>query len=654
MNRHLENLTASDQSETEDDSWLQQMEQYRKNQINLNTADEKELEELKILSDLQITNLFSYRKLLGKFISIYELQAIPTWDIPTIRKIIPFVTISDRGDLFETFKKRFNNGNSSLLLRYSQVLQKSVGYTPKATGSYYLGSPQKLLFRYKYQYKNLLQYGILGDKDAGEQFFKGKEKYGFDFYSFHLFIRKLGIIQSLAIGDFTVNMGQGLIQWQSIAFRKGIGISAIKRQSTILRPYNSAGEYNFHRGAGITIHKGNIEATAFTSFRKISANFNADTLNPEDYFSSFLTSGYNRTQNELDDRNNLHQFAFGGNISWSVKQLHIGINSVNYSFSSPLQKRSEPYNLYAIAGKKWSNTSIDYSYTYSNFHFFGEAAVDKNFDKAFVNGLLISVDPKVDLSLVHRSISSKYQSINGNAFTENTFPANENGFYAGITIRPVQSLRIDAYADFYKFPWLKYLVDAPSSGKDFFAQLTYTPNKRIEVYTRFHNETKQINQPDNATVPNQVVFAPKLNWRTQFSCQVTPDILLRNRIELLWFNKNNLSKENGFLGFFDIVYNPSLKPYSGSLRLQYFETGGYNSRLYAYENDLPYSYSIPAFFGKGYRYYLNLNYDVSKHISCWAKWSQSVLPEQESIGSGLDLIKGNTKSEVKLQIILYL
>lgn len=652
--QQLENLTEANESETEDDSWLQQMEQFRKHPINLNNAGEDELKQLRVLTDLQVVNFLSYRKLLGRFINIYELQAVPSWDVVTIRKILPFIIVANDQQIAEAFRKRLKQGDHSLLLRFSQVLEKSSGYTPKSTGNYYLGDPQKIFFRYRYQYKNLLQYGILGDKDAGEQFFSGKQKHGFDFYSFHLFARKIGIIQSLAIGDFTVNMGQGLIQWQSIAFRKGIGITAIKRQSAILRPYNSAGEYNFHRGGGITIRKGNFETTVFASFRKISANFNSDTVNAEDFFSSFLTSGYNRTQSELDDRNNLRQFAYGGNISWNTNRFHIGVNSINYSFSKPIAKRQEPYNLYAISGDKWNNLSIDYSYTFKNLHFFGEAAADKNLNKAFVNGLLISVDPKVDLSFVHRSISKKYQAINANAFTENTFPNNENGLYGGISIRPVPAIRIDAYADFYKFPWLKYLVDAPSSGKDFFVEFTYTPDKQTEIYTRYKNESKQINQPENTTVTNQLISVPKQSWRTQISYQASRSVLFRSRIELLWYNKRERNKETGFLGFLDGVYNPSLKPYSGSLRLQYFETDGYNSRLYAYENDLLYSYSIPVFFNKGIRYYANLNYDLNKHISCWLKWSQTIYRDSRIIGSGLDQISGNTKSEIRLQIIIYL
>src|SRR5258705_13986357 len=135
-----------------------------------------------------------------------------------------------------------------------------------------------------------MQFGTVGDKDAGEQFIKGAQKKGFDFYSLHVFARSIGSIQALAIGDFTVNMGQGLIQWQSLAFKKSADVMGIKRQSSVLRPYNSSGEFYFHRGAGVTVQQKNIEATAFASLRKISANFVADTLSHEDFISSFLNS----------------------------------------------------------------------------------------------------------------------------------------------------------------------------------------------------------------------------------------------------------------------------------------------------------------------------------------------------------------------------
>ena len=648
IEQQLENLTDVDQAETEDDSYHQQWERYRRNPLNMNTADENDLRELKILSGLQIANFISYRKLLGKFISTYELQAVPAWDVQIIKKLLPFITVAEPIDLNDIFKTRFSKGDHSLSFRYSQVLEKSAGFEKTSTGTKYVGSPPKLFLRYRYLYKNLLQFGVVGDKDAGEQFFKGAQKYGFDFYSFHFFARKLGSIQALALGDFTVNMGQGLTQWQSLAFRKSVDVLGIKRQSPILRPYNSAGEFSFHRGAGITLQKEKLETTVFISYRKLSANFIADTVSNEEYITSFLNSGYHRTESEIAGRHKLGQLTLGGNVKYKGSNWHAGLNAIYFDFSSPVVKRAEPYNLYAINGKNWGNYSIDYSYTHRNLHFFGEAAIDKNFSKAFLNELLISVDPRVDISFLHRNIDPQYQSNNGNAFTENTYPTNENGFYAGISIRPVSAWRFDGYIDVYKFPWLKYLVDAPSQGNDFLAQITYTPNKQLEVYTRYRSETKQGNQPGNNTPMNYLVSLPRQNWRTQISYRINQTFAVRTRTELLWYDKNGENAETGFLTFFDVIYKPPLKNYSGNIRLQYFETDDYNSRIYAYENDVLFYYSIPAFYDHGFRYYLNINYNLNSNISFWLKWSQTIYNDVESIGSGLDEIPGSKKSEIRV------
>jgi hypothetical protein len=118
---------------------------------------------------------------------------------------------------------------------------------------------------------------------------------------------------------------------------------------------------------------------------------------------------------------------------------------------------------------------------------------------------------------------------------------------------------------------------------------------------------------------------------------------------LIWYDKEGVNAEKGFLSFFDIIYKPLLNPFSGVVRMQYFETNGYNSRLYAYENDVLYSYSIPVFYDKGYRYYITLNYDLTRQLSFWVRWAQTIYRNKDIIGSGLDEISGNKKSEIKLQ-----
>jgi hypothetical protein len=282
-------------------------------------------------------------------------------------------------------------------------------------------------------------------------------------------------------------------------------------------------------------------------------------------------------------------------------------------------------------------------------HFFGEAATTEKLDKAFINGLLLNTDARVDMSFLYRKISRGYQSLYTNVFTESTFPTNENGFYAGISINPTDVWRIDGYADFYKFPWLKFRTDAPTAGNDYLVQVTYKPNKQIEIYSRYRSERKAINYNPDRFILNPVIIKPKQSWRSQLIYKLNPAFTFRTRVEIQWYDKKGTSPEQGFLTYADIIYKPLQKPYSGNMRLQYFETDNYNSRVYAYENDVLYSFSIPVFYDKGYRYYINCNYDITRKWSFWARFAQTIYPDKNIIGSGLDEIKGNKKTEIKVQ-----
>ena len=653
--QQLENVTENNEDlETEDDSYLQQMIQFQKDPVNINTADELQLRELIVLTPIQIENLIIYRTVLGKLVNLLELQAVPGWNVRTIQKILPYITLGNGINILSDIGDRLKNGEHSILVRVTQTVERSKGFLldSSAATNYYPGSPQKVLVRYKYVYKNLLQYGVVAEKDAGEEFFKGSQKQGFDYYSAHLFIRNLGIVKALAIGDFTVNMGQGLTQWQSLAFKKGPDILALKRQSAVLRPYNSAGEINFHRGLGITIGKDNWQATVFGSYRKIDANFVADTSQSNDEFiSSLQTSGYHRTKSEVDDKGVQRQLAFGGNLAFRWRQLHVGLNAIQYQFKLPLVKDPQPYNLFAISGKNFGNYSADYSYTYRNLHFFGEAAMSSEQKFAFINGMMITVSNNVDMSFLYRNISRAYQSLYTNAFTESTYPTNEKGLFSGITIRPGSQWQVDAYVDMYKFPWLKFRVDAPTTGSDYFIQLTYKPNKQLEMYGRFKRESKAINYNPDEQVLNPLVYQPRQNMRLQVNYKINPQFTVRNRVELVWFDKRAGAASQGATIYADVLYKPMMKPFAANIRLQYFETDDYNSRLYAYESDVLYSFSIPVFYLKGYRYYFNINYDLTKKLTVWGRWAQTIYPDRTSVGSGLDEIKGKKKSEFKLQAI---
>jgi len=655
----VETAVENSEDAVTDDSYWQSQMFYKKHPINLNEANENELKELKLLSNPQIENFLRYRQLLGSLISIYELQTVPGWDVALIKSLLPYVVVTDTKNLLVNFGSRFYGGSQSLMVRYGKVMEQAKGYQPPATekSSHYLGSRDAFFIRYKYNYNNLLQFGIAGDKDAGEQFFKGSQKNGFDFYTVHFFAKDIGKIKLLALGDFTVNLGQGLVQWQSLAFGKSASVLNIKRDAQTLRPYNSSGSYNFHRGAGCVIENNHWSLTSFISFRRLSGNIVQDE--DDEHISSFQTSGYHRTPAELSDKNSMRQIAGGASIKYKQYNWHIAANAVLYRFSKEFQKEDKPYNLYALNGKNWSNASVDYSYTYRNMHLFGEIAADKNSKFALVQGLLLSLGAKADAAFLYRNISKAYQSLYSNAFTENTSPNNERGVYAGISLKPFSTIRIDAYADAFSFQWLKYLVDAPSRGNEYLLQLTYLPNKRTTFYLLYKTKTKQKSTLSDNNAAKVLTDLPQSNFRIQSSTKVNEKFSLSNRAEAIWYDNNGHLKEQGFLMFAQGDYKPS-KIVSGNLRLQYFETNGYNSRLYAYESDLLYNYSVPQFFDSGFHYYLNCRINVASllkvkkqyDINCWLKWSQTIYSNKQSIGSGLDVIAGNKRSEVKAQIIM--
>ncbi|MCZ8284670.1 MAG: helix-hairpin-helix domain-containing protein, partial [Bacteroidia bacterium] len=96
INQNIELLSEQLQSEEGDLSSLTDVwNYYRRNPLNLNRAKKEELGELQLLNDIQINNLLKHREKNGALISIYELQSVADFDVVTIRKILPFVYVSN-------------------------------------------------------------------------------------------------------------------------------------------------------------------------------------------------------------------------------------------------------------------------------------------------------------------------------------------------------------------------------------------------------------------------------------------------------------------------------------------------------------------------------------------------------------------------------
>lgn len=686
INQNVENLSEQLQSEDGDLSSLTDTWNYYKNHpINLNRASREELEELQLLNDIQITNLLMHRQKNGTLISIYELQSVEGFDVGSIREILPFVYVSDNfGAASFSFNEMMKDGHHEFVTRFQRILEPMAGYNVSDSikaakpNNYYLGDPNRIFARYSFQYNNNVSFAIAGEKDAGEEFGIGGPKVeivkdtlnstspnpgthkvyhqtkGFDFYTGHVAIRNIRFVKTAVIGDYQATFGQGLTLWQGFAFGKSAMPMNVKRSAIGIKPYRSFDENRFFRGAAGTFRIKKFELTGLVSRKKIDANASVvDTSASGDMdvvsISSLEISGMHNTNNLMEDKGIIDQTIIGGNAAYKNHNLHVGVTAYHMNLSAELIKSPSIYNQYDFQGKSNFVGGADYNYVFRNANLFGELSMSENGGKAFCQGLVVVLDPRLTFAAHYRNFDRKFQNLYGNALSENTLPQNENSLYIGAEAKIAKTLTLAVYLDQYKFPWLKSGISAPSTGRDIFGQLNYTPTKKIDMYVRFRHRTKFENSIEDNAYDYLVPYV-QYNYRYNVSAQITPTIKFKSRIEYTRVDKTNVPDEDGVAFVQDLIYKKLKFPFTLTLRYAVFDTKSFTSRVYAYENDVLYSYSVPALSGKGQRAYFIVNWDITRNFEIWVRVASFIYDNVtvQSQGS-LNQIDSNHKTELKLQ-----
>ncbi len=656
----IESLVEDSESEEFDfGTQFENLEVYLKNPLDLNAAKENEWTSFGLLSAIQIQALLLYRKKYGQIFSIYELQGVPTFDQKTIRRILPYITIAKSKEEEKlSFERIVKWGRHQVFARWQRLIEPQEGFLTNKDNRY-LGSPDKFYLRYKMNYKDRMSLGVTMEKDAGEEFFSGKNKQGFDFYSAHFYLKNIHKnIHSIALGDFQVYFGQGLTIWGGFGIRKGAQVLNVKRISLPIRPYSSVNEALFMRGAAGHFHflkENRLELTVFGSHRWRDANLTLPVnwgLTDSDDIAEITTLseiGYHRTPKEIEGKNTVEQLTTGTRLRYKGTNWYIAGNFVYNYLSNPIVKtNSSLYQKFQFQGNQTINTSIDYSWQYRNMQLFGETAINAAGGVATLNSLLADLDPRVSIALVHRYYSEKYHTLNGSAFAESSRPTNEHGFYIGLQTNFGKGVRMSSYFDVFSFPWLRFQTDAPSEGYEVFTKLEYSPNYFVGVYIQYRFERKGKNLSGNTTAIDQLINNDKHNLRFHFSYSVNREIALKSRLEFSFYKNQALSE--GFMLYQDIVYSPKNLPLKAQMRLAFFDTDNYDTRIYAYENDVLYAFSVLPYYGQGLRYYFNLNYKINRHWSVWLRFSQTYFSDRDVISSGLGAINGSTRSEIKVQV----
>ncbi len=626
----------------------ERLNNYKKRPLDLNKASETDLKELFFLSPVQISNLLSYLKTNGRLLEIFELQAVDGFDLATINKLKPFVIVNETFfSQNDNLKNLIKKGDHDLLLRFGELLEQQAGFKLKNNKTAYQGSKPRILARYRYHYSDKIVVGLNIEKDAGESLWQPKR--GPDYISGNITLNKFSVFNKIVIGDYALQFGQGLGLWSGLSFGKGADITAVPKRDLGLQNYTSFNESSYFRGIASKINYKNLAFTPFISYQKIDGSITTNTTLDQEEINSLNITGLHRTNTEIANKNSLSQFMFGSNINYKINGFSAGITAYHIGFNKALAAEETIYKRQEFSGKSLNNYSFDYSYAFKNNYFFGEFAKSSPGGIAHLNGLISSLSNKLSLVLLYRNYQRNYHSFFNQAIAENSIPVNEKAFYSGLQIKFNRRTEILAYVDVFKFPFLKYRVNAPSQGYEFLGQASYSPNRKTKYLIRFKLEQKA----ENSELENFIDFTDQVkrqNLRLEYQFPINKNFSGKSRIEGTQYNKENTATQYGILIFQDIIYNPLQSHFTGNFRAAYFNTSGFDTRIYAYENDVLYSFSIPALQDKGFRFYANTRYSIARGLDFWLRFAFTAYTNRTSIGSGNDEINGSQRSEIKAQL----
>lgn len=594
----------------------EELSRLHENPINLNATSADELRQIPFLSDEQIDAilLLVYRQPLH---SLYELQLADHLKDYQIRNLLPFVFVGsiEKNEPFY-WKEMWHYAHHEVDLRLDARQIETNRPDPFYTS-----------LKYRFNYGKRVDFGLVMERDPQEPFYYPHKTYGADFYGGWLQLRDVWKFRNIVAGDYRVTFGQGLVINTNMRFGGKLSMlanSGFRREG--LQRKSSTAEADFLRGVGATLALGKVDVSAFYSARKVDGRVN------DNVFPSIQNTGYHRTDAELSGKRAVWQQVVGLNTTLRLKQARIGLTVTEHLLGDTLVPRTTYYNHNYFSGKRQFAAGINYQWYIRRFMLFGEVATAQNstWGIANITGLRYSLPNDVSLVALYRYYSPHYDNLLANAFSETSRQNDENGLMVGADIGCVKRWRFSVYGDIFRFAGAKYAIRTyPTWGGEALLQAQYEVNRNMSMQWKVRTKWKGEKE--------------KYQLRYNLSAQAG-QWLLKTTIE------GNLLRQSGktdvSLGGVvaqQVEYSFSAVPVVLQARAEAFYTADYDNRIYLYENDVLYAFSIPMLYGKGGRWMLNFRYKINDMFSVYLKTAQTLYSQSWATERNL----GNrTRSEV--------
>lgn len=582
------------------------------NPININKTTREELEQIPFLSTQQVEALMEYLYRYDSMKSLAELQMIKEIG-PQVRKLLEcFVYVGDEPKQ----KTRF---------RHELVANGRVPfYERKGDKDGYLGDRYRHWLRYQVERGDNMKLGIVASKDAGEPFFTNENKYGYDYYSPYLQLKKMGHLETLVLGNFRTSMGMGMVMNNSFGLGKIAVLQNLGRNATGLRTHSSRSE-GYLQGVGATINYGRgIRTTAFVSYAPIDA-----TLNNDGSARTILTSGYHRTETEMEKKHNMHVLKTGGTLRYDVGRMHIALNALYNHLDRELRpNKKQMYNYYKPEGINFMNASIDYGYRGRRWALNGETATDDKGHIATINTISVSTNNNINIMVLQRFYAYQYASLDAQSYSGGGKIQNESGIYVGLSWQPSSTWQLTAYTDYAYHPWPMYRESTASHSVDNMIQCVHTTEK-WKLMGRYRLKIKE---QEHRTRISIEYSSSQFSARTQFD----GGYCTAQKSEFGAMISENVAYTHDWLRL--------------NAGVGYFDTDSSNSRVYLYENGPLYTYSMQQFYGEGIRYWMMLRASIGRKLTFTAKIGVTDYFDRVKISSDNQQIDQSSQTDLDIQV----
>ncbi|TNE81565.1 MAG: hypothetical protein EP332_03285 [Bacteroidetes bacterium] len=570
----------------EEEDILRRQSHYR---ININTASLEEWMSLPGASIDFIQAVLVYRKH-HQFQSIYELQIIEGADLEWLKQVKRrLVCNNDQLDISATRRE--------MLVRFKPDLYGRKGFSDTGESAF-LGKAIQQYWRY-HDARKQWDWGLSVEQDAGESWQRGPDHVG-------MFVRyRPGqTLKSVVLGDYQLSLGQGLLTRNTRQIISGAIGDGLVSWNGIL-PLASANEYLFNRGIALEYQLESWQFITAFSRRKLDGRFK------EEGGYTLYQSGLHRNRSELAYRKSISEQKLMQRIAWSLGTYQMGLNLVWNSLSKATEA---------------SGVSFDYKYQGNKIYTYGEFLLRSKKEWEALHGVLYSMRI-VDLHWRWFGTSHQRQS----TLTLN-FPLKR---------KQILSLRWQKEKQYAP----SYRLQIPGELSSFWLTGPIPNWIKLKGSWRLAYETQYRDQSGNQETIKVIQYHRWLRARLHFHLLDNEEWRLDYRFEWVKHEVQSIAK-TGQLNYLQLSY--ALKDWSLFLRYTLFQTADYDTRLYAYEQDLPYVFSVPLFYGKGQRLALMAKKKF-KRYTCVGKWTLTAFPEIKESGSGADSYAGKVLHQFSLQ-----